>query len=142
MVVNQKVTGRASSMPVGLLLGAVSSLTISVGGAAICGALISKEVFPESAIGYCAMLLILLSAVVGPALAVGRIKRRRLFVCVMSGVIYYGVLLSITALFFGGQYQGMGVTALLVMAGSTLVVMTGLRRERKPKYRRHRQPAR
>lgn len=136
MVANRKVTGTASSMPVGFLTAAAISLLVSFGGAGLFGYLISKEVLQESSIGYCAMTLILLSSIAGAAVAVAKIKRRRVFVCAISGLIYFGILLSMTALFFGGQYQGIGATALLVIAGCTIVAMFGLKREKAPKYRR------
>ena len=103
MVANRKVTGTASSMPMGLALAAFISLAVTLAGAAV---------------------------------AVGKIKRRRVYVCLLSGGIYYGILLAMTALFFGGQYQGMGVTALLVLAGSGLVALLGLRGEKGAKPRR------
>ena len=34
-----------------------------------------------------------------------------------------GMALAVTAVFFGGQYQGMGVTALMVLCGSVLVIL-------------------
>ena len=142
MVANRKVTGTASSMPVGFTMGTLASLIVTFAGAALSGYLISREVLEESSIGYCAMVLILLSAVLGAAIAVGRIKRRRVFVCAISGVIYFGILLSMTALFFGGQYQGTGVTALLVLGGCTLVALLGLRGEKVPKYHKRKFPNR
>lgn len=127
MTVNRKVTGTASSMPVGLALGLACSLSITCAGAGIWAALTGRQTLDENTIGYCAMALILLSSVAGPSVAVRRIKRRRAFVCGISGALYFGALLSMTALFFGGQYQGVGVTALLILAGSVLVAMLGLR---------------
>lgn len=131
MVVNRKVTGTASSMPAGFLMSTAVSLVLTVAGAGLFAYLISKEILQESSIGYCAMVLVLLSAIAGAAAAVGRIKRRRVYVCAISGVIYFGILLSMTALFFGGQYQGIGVTALLVLAGCGLVALLGLKGEKK-----------
>lgn len=126
-------------MPVGFVLSAGGALALTLGGAGVFAWLIAAERLAESSIGYCAMAIVLLSAALGAAVAVGRIKRRRVYVCAISGLIYYGVLLGMTALFFGGQYQGMGVTALLVLAGCGSVALLGLRgektsRRRKRKY--------
>ena len=38
-----------------------------------------------------------------------------------SGLVYFVTLLAITALFFGGQYEAVGVTGLLVFGASTAV---------------------
>lgn len=129
MVVNQKVTGTASSMPVGLLWGAAGSMIVTAAGAALFAYLILHEMLAESSIGYAAMVVILISALLGALLSVSKIKRRRSLVCALSGLIYFGILLSMTALLFGGQYQGMGVTALLVLAGSGTALLLGLRQK-------------
>ncbi|MBO4939007.1 MAG: TIGR04086 family membrane protein [Oscillospiraceae bacterium] len=136
MVVNRKVTGTATSMTMGLLIAGAMSLAVTIAGAGVCGYLISKEILTENAIGYCVMIIILLSAATGSAVAVNRIKRRRVFVCGISGLIYFVTLLSMTALFFGGQYQGIGVSGLLVAAGSGAVAILGLRREKAQHKRR------
>ena len=139
MVANHKVTGTASSMPAGLAAGWLVNLLLTIIGAGLSGLLISREILPESSIGYCIMLIILASSALGATTSIHRIKRRRAYVSLLSGLIYYGTLLSMTALFFGGQYQGMGVTALLVIAGCGMVLLLGLKGEKGPnrkKYRR------
>ena len=130
MVANRKVTGTASSIPAGLALGAAVSLAITLAGAWIFAYLIAGEILKESSIGYCAMAIILLASVVSAAVAVGRIKRRRVYICGLSGLIYFGILLSMTALFFGGQYQAVGITLL------------GLRGEGTASHRKKKRPAR
>lgn len=64
------------------------------------------------------MVLLIVSSFAGAMISFGRIKRQRMLVCIVSGVIYFAILMSITALFFGGQYSAVGTTALLVLAGS------------------------
>ena len=46
-----------------------------------------------------------------------------------AGVGFWATLIAITALFFGGQYDGMLVTGLVILAASGIVALTGLRRE-------------
>lgn len=120
MVRNGKVTGRASSVPAGLAVSGIVSLVTTVLIVTIGGALISKEILPQEQIGYCSMLALLLGAVMGAVTAVRKIQRRRILVCMMSGGVYFLVLLAITAMFFGGQYQGVGVTFLLILGGSVI----------------------
>ena len=129
-------------MAVGLAIGSGTSLLITLVGSWFFAYLISKEILEEITIGYCAMFIILLASLTGTAAAVGKIKRRRLCVCGLSGLIYFGILLSMTALFFGGQYQGVGVTALLIMAGSCTVALLGLRGERRVRRRKKKRFAR
>lgn len=140
MVANRKVKGTALSMPIGLALGLAVSMVVTLAGSGLIAYLVLGETLGENAIGYGAMVTVLLSAALGAWTAVGRIKRRRLLSCLASGGCYFGALLSMTALFFGGQYQGMGVTALLVLGGAGSVALLSLKSEgqsrgRKKKYR-------
>lgn len=126
---NHKVKGTAATMPLGLALGLAASIAMTLILAALIAYLVLGEKVAEGAIGYGAMLTVLLSSAMGALISVTRIKRRRMVTCMASGACYYLVLLSITALFFGGQYQGMGVTALLVFAGVGSVALIGLKGE-------------
>lgn len=140
MVANRKVTGAAAQMPLGLAIGWAMSMGATLCGAMLAGALINSGHLTEAAIGYASILIVLTSSALGTAMAVVKIKRRRAYVCALSGVLYYTTLLAVTALFFDGQYAGMGVTALLVIAGSGCIVLMGLRGEknRHSVKRRHR----
>lgn len=136
MVLNQKPTGRALSMPGGLLVGAVWSMGITLLLAALTAKLVDSGVVAESAIGYCVMVTLIAASLIGSLAAHRMIKRQRMIVCMVSGGIFYALLLSITALFFGGQYTGMGVTALLVLAGSGTAALAGLGEGRGGKRRK------
>ena len=111
------------SMPAGLAIGAAISIGWTILWAAVLAKLIDTEALDENAVGYGAMLILLTASFIGALLSGGRIKRQRVLVSMASGGIYYLVLIGITALFFGGQYTGMGVTALLVLAGSTCAML-------------------
>lgn len=136
MVTNRKVTGIAASMPAGLAVGGIVSLLVTLLGAVLAANLISGEKIPEGSIGYCSMVILLLSSITGAAVAVNRIKHRKLYVSLLSGLIYYAVLLAITAIFFGGRYHGMGVTALVIAAGSGTTALLNLRQGRGPHRRK------
>lgn len=142
MVSNRKVTGKASTIPVGIMLGLGVSMLITVAGAAAAAWLISSEVTAQDSIGYLSAAVLVLSSAAGALAAAGKIKRMRLQMCIAFGVCYYLTLLAMTALFFGGQYEGMGVTAVAVAlgcAGGALAGMkAGSRRSGGVKYRRSR----
>lgn len=135
MVANQKVTGAAASIPKGIGIGLLISILITVAGSAMTALLITREALPENGIGYCAIVILILSASIGALVAYKSIKHRRMVVCMVHGLCYYLILLSITALFFGGQYQGMGVTALAVLAGCSAVGLLGLKGEKRSTVR-------
>ena len=119
----QRRDGRASSIPEGLAAAAGVSLGLTVMGSGVTAWMILRGSFPHGWAGYCAMVILLVSAAAGALTAASRIRRLRAQMCLASGGIYYGCLLAITALFFGGQYQGMGVTALVVFCGSAVVML-------------------
>lgn len=138
MTVNHKVTGTAVSMPMGIGIGCGISMLLTLAGAGAVAKLIADEVLRETAIGYGAMAVILMASVCGSLIAVNKVKKRRLQVSLLVGAGYLVMLLAVTALFFGGQYQGMGVTALLIFAGSGAVILLGSRNKKSVKFRKGR----
>lgn len=133
MVTNKKPSGRAMSLPGGLAAGVVVSLAIMIIGISVLATLINKEMLEWDSVGYGVMLLLILSSVIGSVLACRKVKRQILLVGVLSGLLFYAVLIGITALFFGGQFEAIGVTALLIIGGSLAAAMMEVRGgERKP----------
>ena len=120
-------------MPAGLATGALVNIGILLPAAALIAKLVEGEGIPESSIGYAIMVTLMGAAFFGAMTASGRIKRQRLLVCSLSGLLFFGILMSMTALFFGGQYEAVGVTCLLVMGGSILPVFVGNRKNRRGK---------
>ncbi len=121
MVSNRKVSGRAMSMPAGIGAGVIVSVVLTLVGAVVVALLLNGQQIEQNQIGYGSMVTLLVSSAVGALIACEMIKHRYLMVCLISGGGYYAALLAITAMFFGGQYQGMGVTLLVVLAGSISV---------------------
>lgn len=138
MTVNQRPSGRASSMLSGLLAGLTLSIGITVLLAGLSAKLVDLQWIGEKSIGYCAMVILMSAPYFGAGLAYRRIKRQRLAVCVMSGGLYFLSLMGITALFFGGQYEAVGVTLLLVIGSVGLSLLVGDGRNRAGKNRKRR----
>lgn len=118
MMVNTRPTGRAMTLPGGLAMGLGVSMFVTVAATLILTKLVLGERMQMQNIGYGILILLIAASFLGAMVAQGRVKHRRLLVCILSGVVYYCVLLGSTALFFGGQYSAVGVTGLLVLAGS------------------------
>lgn len=140
MVINRKPTGTAATIPVGLLTGGIAALLSTMALTAVLAKLMEGEILPEENIGYGVMIMLLASAFLGSAIACKRVKRQYLLTAGLSGVVYILLLLSMTALFFGGQYSAVGVTILLVLCGSLLAAMLFSRegkgrKVRKPKVK-------
>ena len=81
----------------------------------------------ENVIGYSAMIILMLSSISGTYVAQAVVKRRRQIVCAAASSAYFLSLLAINALFFGGQYQGIGATALVIAAGAGVMILMGLK---------------
>lgn len=121
MHTKKKVTGTAMAIPAGLGIGIGVSLVVTLLGAALTAWLIGAERIGEASIGYGAMAILVLASAVGAFVSSSLIKRLRLQICLLSGVGYFLTLLGMTALFFGGQYQGMGVSSIAVLIGCVAV---------------------
>lgn len=126
----RKMTATTASMPGGLAVGGGVSLGVTLLLSAVLAWLLHRESMAMENIGYGILAMLLLASFLGAETAFGQIRRQRLLVCGLSGLIYFALLLSITALFFGGQYSGVGVTALLILAGSGAAALLGLRQGR------------
>ena len=134
MGTNRRVTGRAMSLPAGIAVGVCVSLGMTLAGAVLLGVLMDGETLQMNSVGYGSMVILLVSSMTGPLVAKSLIKHRALLVCMASGAGYYLTLLAMTALFFGGQYHGMGVTALVVLAGTGCTMLLGLKSKKTGNY--------
>lgn len=124
MANNRITTGKTSSIPGGLAAGAGVSVITTMAISVLLAALLDRGTMSWESAGYGILIMLMLSAFLGAITAYGRIRRQRLLVCLMSGMVYFGILLAVTALFFGGQYQATGVTGLLVAGGCGCAAMT------------------
>ena len=136
MTVNQKVTGTATTIPVGLGLGSLASMTVTAVLSAGAAWLILRGSLAENSVGYCAMVILLVASMAGAATATGKIKRLRFQMGLASGALYFALLLAVTALFFGGIYDGVGVTALMILCGNLLVILLAPGRQNRAGCRR------
>lgn len=130
MIYNHKATGRALSMPAGFAIGLCFSLCATLILSAILAKFVSAEKLEWETIGYGIMMILLITSVIGAKATCMMIKRRKLISCMLAGLFYWLALLITTALFFGGQYSGMGVTGLIILCGSALVCLLELRGEK------------
>lgn len=126
MTINRKPTGRASSIPAGIMLGIMSAMFTLLAGTAIAAKLIDMEKLRADQIGYAVLIIMILSAWVSAVISSKRIKRMRLVICAVSGGCYFVMLMIITGLMFGGRYSGVGETFLLILCGSVMGCFTQL----------------
>jgi len=123
MIVFGKTGGKATSMPVGFFWGGVSSIVITLLISAVVAWLVISQKITQDQVGYGVMILLIIASFAGAKVSYGKIKRQRMIVSFASGLVYFGILMSVTALFFGGQYNGVGETALMIFCGSALAFL-------------------
>jgi len=114
--INQK--GKSSSVPAGLAIGASVSMAVTAVCSAMIAIFLNRENLTWDQAGYWIMGMLFLASFVGGKCAFGAIKRQRLLVSLMAGMLYWGILLCMTALFFGGKFEAVGETAALIGAGA------------------------
>lgn len=124
----KKITSKkASAIPAGVALGALASMCITLISCMVISFLVAGEKIGEGAIGTGAIITLVLSAAAGALTAALKVKHSRLIVCMISGCAYYLCLLCCTAVFFGGQYRGMGAAALAVLGGCLIAALPALK---------------
>jgi len=117
MPLKPKQTGKANSVPVGLTMGVSVSIFLTLLLSIIIANFIHKEKITWEQAGYWIMYMLYLSSFIGGKVAYASIKRQRFIITMMAGVLYWGFLLCVTALFFGGKYEAVLVTAGIIGAG-------------------------
>lgn len=132
----QTYTGRTLSVPAGMGIGLGVSLIITAASIALLAKLLDTEKLAWENVGYGIMIMLLIASFLGAQAAYRKIKRQRLQICLMTGALFFAVLLSMTALFFGGQYEGVLPIFLLILAGSGSAGLLGLRKGRGDSHKR------
>ena len=129
-----KRSGRASSVPGGLAMASGLSMGFTVLFSAAIALCLDGEQISWQQAGYWIMAMLFTVSFLGGKCAYACIKRQRLMVSLMSGVLYWAILLCVTALFFGGDYSAVGETLAIIGAGSGTSAL--LRMPAGKKYRR------
>ncbi len=130
----KKGKGRPLPLPVGIAVGIGVALFIAVLGAAISAWMISGERLGENAGDILSPVIHLLSAGIGAIIASYLTKEKLLFAALGSGLGYIVLLLSATALVFGGQYSGVLTGTLMALLGCSAVILFSLK-GKKPRKR-------
>lgn len=117
---NQKPTGRAKSIPVSIFIGTIVFLSTAFVISSIAALLIDCQIIKESNAGYCVMIALSISSFFGTSLTIQQCKRRKTLAAFLSAAIYLGCMMSINALFWKGEYEGIMPTAVIILCGCGL----------------------
>ncbi len=124
-----KRNGKSVSITKGMVLSGIVSTGMTTFAALLLAFMLDKEHITWQQAGYWIMGILFLSSFMGAKTATTAISYHQLVVSCMSATLYMGILLSITALFFGGNYESVAVTAGIVIAGSGCAAMLSLPRK-------------
>lgn len=123
----KKVKGTAvpilAGVSVGVGVGVIFSVILSI----VLTTLILSGRINDACVGYWVMGILCASSIWGGLISTLKVKRRWLLVCMLTGGLYYLLLTIATALFFGGNYQGIGVGGAMIFMGSLLSGALGMR---------------
>lgn len=120
MAIRKPQNGRATSTVRGLMTGLAVELIVTLTAAVILAKTIEKEILAWENIGYAIIPILIFASFIGAYTACQRIKRQKLIVSMLSGLLYWITLLCVTALFYGGKYEAVAVTAAFILAGCSI----------------------
>ncbi len=130
---------KASNIPMALAVSTAVSMSITLLAAASMTFLIAGETLQLESSDVAVLGILLLASLAGSWVAIKGAGEKPWLLGLLSGGLYYLLLLCCTALFFDGQYQGLGATALAVLGGSLGAVLFTMRKgsgKGKRRYRR------
>ena len=122
----RSVNESASGIPKGIGISLIVCIITTLLGMAVSAYLIHKEMIAQESAEIAAILILTVSSAAGAFTAINTVKRMRLQMSLLSGVAYFLLLLSMTALFFGGQYNGIVTAVFAILGGSGIAVLANI----------------
>jgi len=114
----------------------VSALVASV-STGLFAIMIYEEIIPEGSVGYCSLVTLLISSITGASVATSKCGKEKIYISLIIGIVYCALLMTITALFFGGEFRGIWVTIMVVLSGCMIAIITKRNRNNHLKLRRN-----
>ena len=135
MNTKRNVNLRGDSRLKRMIAGITGSVLTTMMVTAIFAGMISKKIIPEEKLGYCTVAVLLISVIAGNKIGTSKCDNKTV-TSVCLGTAYLAILLILTAIFFGAQYQGLGVTIIIVLVGCVLAAMTGKNGSKNQKFKK------
>ena len=124
-----------SKMIAAAAIGAGGSVLASLVLCALAAKLLSLEITSDSSVDMMVVGIVILTSAIGALTACRVCTNRRLPVCIVTGVVYYLVLIVCNIMLFDGAFRALGGTAIAVLGGCGAVALMGLKGERREVYR-------
>ena len=113
-----KHPGKAGSVLTGMLVATLISTIITLTLSALIAIFLNSEKITWVQAGYWIMGMLFLAAFSAGKGAYIVVKRQKFVLAAMTGVLYWGMLLCATCLFFGGNMNSVPETGGIILAGS------------------------
>ena len=117
---------KACSVTGGMVISATVSIAITLFLSLWIANLLNHESITWEQAGYWIMGMLFAASFLGGKSAIAAIQRQKLLIAIMSGALYWGILLCMTALFFGGNFDSLWETAGIISAGCTSAALIAL----------------
>lgn len=112
-------------MPAGIGIGAGVGLLITLIGGIMLTFLLAGEKLSIDSMGYGVMGILFIGALLASITATWCYRSKRMIVSLITAGIYLLVLMAINALFFGGQFVGIGGSLLVVAIAGVAAAFIG-----------------
>ena len=110
--------GRAMTIPGGLAYSELIAMGITLLLSGILAKMIESKMIPMEKSGSGVMFLLFTSSFLSAAAASAKIKHRIMMVTFLSGILYWTILMGMTALIWRGSYGGVWETLITILLGS------------------------
>ena len=133
-------TGRSPSVGKAILSGTSTGAAAAFLGAAVLAKLLDMEVMKMENTGYGILVIHLMAVFLGVRTTLSRAGKQESWAAAATGASYFLLLLAVNAMFFQGEFTGMGVTLVLIAAATAAAVLTEGKHSGKRGRRRYKIP--
>ncbi len=129
-----------NAIPLAIMIGAASALMVTAAASVICTQLINTTVITGNSMLLICPILWFAASMLGSFVTSIMLYRKYIIACAVTAVIYFGVLFTITILFFDGSYSQAGWGILSILLGVVPSILFNMKKttskKGKIKYRK------
>lgn len=112
-----KQTGKAKSVPEGIIIATIISIIETMLLSFIIAYSLNTELITWEQAGYWIMIVLFIVSFSGAKCAITTVRRQRVLLSIMSGTVYWGILLCISALLWNNGFEAVWETGSVIIAG-------------------------
>ena len=117
------------TVPMGIVVGVLSSVILTVVGMLIVTSLVLNERVDVGGIGAIVFFVQVVASALGAWLSAKLVQDKKLLAGGLAALGLFLILLSINAVFFDGMFANVGITVLAILAGFGVSLLPKLRKK-------------